>query len=286
MHVSAGLVGVLALGTCAATTGTGSIRGADLGHTRFAARVVAPLASTNWAGYAATSPDPANPISFTSVTATWRQAKATCGRNDADSASAFWIGLGGYNEGSRALEQIGTSADCSAHGPASYYAWYELVPLPPISFAMKIRPGDLITTSVNVSGRTVTLRVKDRTRGTVATQRVAVQAPDLSSAEWIVEAPSSCGGDTCNVVPLANFGSIVMSEIATIGNGHPGTLADPSWAATPMQIVPGSEQVFYSLPDGGYVRYTSTAGTCLPAALTAAGRSFTLSWASTASENC
>jgi hypothetical protein len=46
------------------------------------------------------------------------------------SASAFWVGLGGNGEGSNALEQAGTGAECNADGTARYYAWYELVPAP------------------------------------------------------------------------------------------------------------------------------------------------------------
>ena len=57
---------------------------------------------------------------------------------------------------SQALEQVGTSADCdSATGKPSYYAWYELVPGAAVTIQkLKIAPGDLITTSVNVVGGT------------------------------------------------------------------------------------------------------------------------------------
>ena len=45
---------------------------------------------------------------------------------------AIWVGLGGYSLTSGELEQIGTEADCDAHGRASYYVWYELVPADPV----------------------------------------------------------------------------------------------------------------------------------------------------------
>ena len=67
-------------------------------------------------------------------------------------ASAIWVGLGGYSTSSEALEQTGTSADCSADGKASYYAWWELVPDPSVRMKLKIFPGDLITGSVVVTG--------------------------------------------------------------------------------------------------------------------------------------
>jgi hypothetical protein len=241
-------------------------------------------ASTNWAGYAVTSATPDSPISFTSVTGTWTQAGATCPTGTGDSASAVWVGLGGYALDSQALEQIGTDADCNANGPPSYYAWYELVPEPPVNLTIKINPGDLITTSVNVSGNTVVLQLKNRTRHTTATKRAAVGAPDVRSAEWIAEAPSSCTNFRCDPLPLANFGSVTFSRVATIGNGHPGTLTDPTWTAQPIQLVPQGHGGFgfYPGPDRGYVTYGSTAGTSPPLSLSADGRSFTLSWLSDA----
>ena len=49
-------------------------------------------------------------------------------------AAAFWVGLGGYNANSQALEQAGTASDCDAtSGEPSYYAWYELVPDPSVT---------------------------------------------------------------------------------------------------------------------------------------------------------
>ena len=246
--------------------------------------VRAPLAatatetSTNWAGYAAVSPDPSAPITYTSVTGTWTQVAATCGAGETNSASAFWVGLGGYSETSEALEQIGTDADCSRSGP-TYYAWYELVPDPPVILKMKIKPGDVITTSVNVSGNTVLLQLKNRTRGTVFTKRVTTENLDLTSAEWIAEAPSACTREACTPVPLSNFGSIAFSRIATIGNTHPGTLTDPTWNAVPIQLVPRARGGgFFPGPERGTMSQGSTAGTSAPAGLTADGRAFSLSW--------
>jgi len=253
---------------------------------RLAAR--AGEASTNWAGYAVTGADTNSPIAFTSVTGTWTQATATCGPGDGRAASAAWVGLGGYSLTSRAVEQIGTDADCTEDGPPSYYAWYELVPAPPVNLTIKIHPGDVITTSVNVDGDNVVLQLIDRTRHVRFTKRSSMARPDTSSAEWIAEAPSSCTGFTCNPLPLANFGSVTFSRIAMIGDGHPGTLLDPSWTAVPLQLVPdGNGFGFFPGPyhGHGYGVQTSTAGTSAPGAVTLDGRSFTLNWVSDASES-
>jgi hypothetical protein len=285
------LVVLLGLAAAAVAGGTATVRHRQLTHTRHPlhARPAAGRfaeVSSNWAGYALTSPSSDSPVSFTSVTGTWKQAAAKCGEIDSDSASAFWVGLGGYNEDSKALEQIGTSADCSPSGPPSYYAWYELVPGPPISFALKIEPGDMITASVTISGTTVTMQVRNQTRGTVAAQRLQFKTPDLSSAEWIVEAPSACSDVRCDVVPLANFRSIVISNLKATGNGHAGILSDPSWTATPIQLLPYSDYGYYGGSDVGYIAYNSTAGTCGPVGVPDDSNSFTVSWAAVALANC
>ena len=229
--------------------------------------------STNWAGYAVTSADPASPLSFTTVTGTWRATEAHCRANDSDAANAVWVGLGGYNPQAQALEQIGTDADCSPSGPPSYYAWYELVPAAACELALKIRPGDVIVASVSVKAGAVTLILRNRTRGTLASERTIDISPDLSSAEWIAEAPTLCDMASCAAVPLADFGTVTFSQSSTTGNGHAGAIADPAWSQDPIRLVPdpGSGNYF----GGG----SSASGTCSPAALTPDGQSFTISWA-------
>jgi hypothetical protein len=280
---AAALLFLPALVAAVASPGPASAARSRLVHAPLAASS-AKESSTNWAGYSVLGLDPANPMSFTSVTGTWRQAAAACSTGHGSSASAVWVGLGGYSTSSQALEQIGTDADCSSSGRASYYAWYELVPEPPVNLTFKINPGDTITTSVNVTGNTVLLQIKDRTRGTVFTKRATTSTIDLTSAEWIAEAPSSCSRSSdCTPLPLANFGSVGFSHIATIGNGHPGTLTDPTWTAVPIQLVPRTRGGgFYPGQNRGYVTQNSTAGTSAPAGLTADGRAFTLSWVSNA----
>jgi hypothetical protein len=280
-YAVAALVVLPALAAAVALLGSAPAARSPLVRAPLAAGAAQEL-STNWAGYVLTSPDPASPITFTSVTGTWKQVAATCGPGDRNAASAFWVGLGGYSKTSEAIEQIGTDADCSPSGVPTYYAWYELYPEDPVILRMKIRPGDTITTSVNVSGNSVLLQLKNRTRGTVFTKRVTAATVDLTSAEWIAEAPSLCAGSECITVPLANFGSVSFSRIAAIGNGHPGTLTDPSWTAVPIQLVPRQRSGFIRGFDRRFVPENSTAGTSAPAGLQPDGRAFTLTWAAKA----
>src|SRR5215831_13363519 len=183
--------------------------------------------SSNWSGYAVTAPS----TTYTSVTATWVQPSLSCAGGEAGTSSAFWVGLGGYDASSQALEQAGTSADCSDRAQPTYYAWYELVPSPSQTIKLKVNPGDTITTSVNVvdSSNSVLFQIKNRTRKTTFTKKVAIANPDLSSAEWIAEAPSACNQFRCTPIPLANFSSVAFTKVAALGNGNGGTIANSAW---------------------------------------------------------
>ena len=220
----------------------------------FAARVGADASvSSNWAGYAVTGTN-ANglPTSYTDVTGSWVQPKVTCSRGT-PSYSAFWVGLGGFSPSSQALEQIGTESNCDAAGRPIYAAWYEIVPAPSIPIRMKIAPGDRMTAAVLVQGTQVVLQLTNATRHLRATQRVTVPQPDLTSAEWIAEAPSSCtssGG--CTTLPLANFGSVSFTRSATTGDAHAGTITEPAWGATAIELAESS-------PGSVDPRYTGTA---------------------------
>jgi hypothetical protein len=266
------LVGLAALAVAAVE----ATRSGPSTERRYAVRA-ATETSSNWAGYAVTSPSATNPVAFTSVTGTWKQPTATCTAADGPSAAAVWVGLGGYDLSAQALEQIGTDADCSSSGQPVYYMWYELVPDPPVNVKLKIRPGDTITASVNVTGNTVWLQLKNRTTQTTFNKRVTLESPDLSSAEWIAEAPSSCSRFSCRPVPLANFGSVTFSRLAAIGNGHPGTLIDTAWTAAPIQLVPRARAGFFPGDQRGVNQTASTAGTDAPRP-TGDGRGFTVTW--------
>lgn len=201
------------------------------------AATVAQGTSSNWAGYAASGAG----ARFRAVTASWVQPQVSCS-SQAPRFAAMWIGLGGYHTTSRALEQIGTESDCIG-GVPRYGAWYELVPAPSRSIPMAIQPGDRVVASVHVAGRAVSLRLRDVTRGTVFTRRLRAPAVDVSSAEWIVEAPAACttnASGVCHVMPLANFGSAQFTAAhATSATGHRGTISDPRWVATAIDLAGG-----------------------------------------------
>jgi hypothetical protein len=291
-----GLAGAGALGAVVATaTLAPAARVAQDSSARTYGKAAANAAevSSNWSGYVATghgstTTTASSTTQFRNVTGTWKQPAATCvpGRT---SASAVWVGLGGYSTSSTALEQAGTSADCDVTGRPSYYAWYELIPEPSITIKnLKIVPGDIITASVLVTGNEVLLQVKNRTRKRAFTKRITLTSPDLTSAEWIAEAPSECTANGyCRQVPLANFGSVTFTKLAALATiaglgDQGGTISSPLWQATPIQLVPRPSQRFF----GDVVeRPDSTAGAAgaSPFGLSADGSSFSVSWVANAS---
>jgi hypothetical protein len=243
-----------------------------------AAGIAAPLASakaatatvvsSNWAGYAVSG------ARFRRVSGTWKVTAGSCSSGRA-TYSASWVGIGGFSETSQALEQTGTEFDCSASGRATYSAWYELVPANAKTIQMKVRPGDTMSASVAVQGKRVSIRLRDVTRGTTFARTLSMAAPDLTSAEWIVEAPSGCtSSGTCTQLPLADFGTVPFTKArATTRSGHVGTISDTAWSATQLQL----SQTSSAGPGRGSV---SSAPGALASALSAGGGAFSVAYES------
>ena len=142
-------------------------------------------------------------------------------------ASAFWVGLDGYN--STSVEQLGTDSDCDS-GTPSYYAWYEMYPNPSVTLPSQypVQPGDQMSASVaaNSAGTSFTLEMEDATAGWTFSTTQTGSGFARSSAEVIAEAPSSCSLLFCSEVPLADFGQINFSGSGVIDSaGTDGSLS-------------------------------------------------------------
>lgn len=196
--------------------------------------------SSNWAGYAARRAG----VDFKRVSGAWTVPAVDCSATSQATYSANWVGLGGYATDAQALEQLGTESDCGADGKATYEGWFEVVPDVASTAKLTIRPGDRVFASVTVAPRTkvVTLTLANLTRRTKATKTVEADTVDLSSAEWIVEAPSLCLGDassSCRQTSLAKFGSTGFSFArATTTGGHAGGVLDSAWNAIAITLSP------------------------------------------------
>ncbi len=225
--------------------------------------------SSNWGGYAAHGPG----VNYRQVSGSWKQPGVSCVPGK-QTYSAYWVGLGGYSPTSNALEQIGTEADCTSQGNAIVSAWYELVPAAAVPIAMPVHMGDTILATVVVSGHRVVLTLDDATRGRVFTKTLNAPAIDISSAEWIVEAPSNClGGGGCNVLPLANFGSAGFTgAVARQVSGHSGSISDSAWGATRIALSPSGRR-FVVLQNG-----SGGQAAAVPSALRSGGTGFTVAY--------
>jgi hypothetical protein len=228
--------------------------------------------SANWAGYAVHR----SGVRFRSVTAAWTVPAVTCGSGR--SYSAAWVGLGGYHTNAAALEQAGTESDCSASGHARYSAWYELVPDTSRTIKETVGAGDRVAVRVGVSGRRVSIRLRDLTRGTVFSRVLTATAVDTTSAEWIVEAPSECFTSRCRVLPLATFADTTFSSARAAAGGHAGAIADPRWASTAIDLSPDAGEQL----GGPHGRDMAGGAAATAGALSATGSAFTVTATSSA----
>jgi hypothetical protein len=226
--------------------------------------------STNWAGYAIHRAG----LSFRQVSATWTEPGATCVPGQ-PSYSAVWVGLGGYQPSSDALEQTGTETDCNAAGQVATSAWFELVPAPSRTISLRVDPGDVMRATVTVTGHRVMIKLENLTRHQSFHKTLDAPAIDVSSAEWIVEAPSQCVSQfACQALPLANFGSVSFaSASATSAGGKVGTIANRRWGRTKINLIADSQRMIVA-------RNTSDlSGTAAPSALQSRGSAFDVTYA-------
>ena len=224
--------------------------------------------STNWSGYAVGGPG----ITYRAVSGAWVVPKVTCAEHHATSSGA-WVGLGGSGADSKALEQLGTDFSCAGHDKPRYRAWHEIVPERSHYPDITIKPGDVISASVTVTGRHVQMRLDNLTRHRHFTVDRMPDKVDVSSAEWIVESPTLCVGTyltgTCSVSPLTNFGTVAFSgATATTADGHAGTIPDPTWGAVALTLTPKPGHA----PKGG-PKHAS------PSPLSPDGTPFSVTWA-------
>jgi hypothetical protein len=194
---------------------------------------------------------------------------AVTGTNTAYAAE--WVGIDGYS--SSTVEQIGTESDTPA-GTGSTYAWYEMYPSGSVVISSAIstqtankgskvsatvQAGDSISASVVYTATNqFMLTITDSTAGWTDTITPPTGSSgrygyggssqaQRSSAEWIVEAPSSGYG----ILPLADFTTPVgfTAASATIGGSSIALNAAPASNASDIvgiyQINMGASSGYY-----------------------------------------
>jgi hypothetical protein len=218
--------------------------------------------SYNWSGYAITGANG----SVSHVKGSWKVPAIQGACSSQNQYASFWVGIDGYN--SNTVEQIGTDSDCQ-NGSAVYYAWYEFYPHFSYNIPIAIHVGDAISAEVSYSGGKFTLSITDTTANESWSTSQKMPNAKRSSAEWVIEAPSSGG-----VLPLANFGTVdfgqdytgvALSCDATVG-GASGPIGSAAFASSLVEIA--------------MVARDGTTVMSQPSGLSADETSFTDSWKS------
>ncbi|MEA2641246.1 MAG: hypothetical protein QOF51_2640 [Chloroflexota bacterium] len=214
-----------------------ALAGDDGGDMPNSTATVAPSlpASSNWAGYVATSGGLTGSLlgsgtgGVTEAHATWTIPTLTC--NGTTSFSSAWVGIDGYASGT--VEQIGTWHYC-VYGKAFYGAFAQMYPSPAVFPHFLLHPGDVVQAAVHYQGGdSFAVSLKNVTTGasygTTMTQRNAQR----SSAEWVVENPSFNG----NTHQLANFSPVLFTNAGATINGSAGVINDLRWRNAPLVML-------------------------------------------------
>jgi hypothetical protein len=250
-----------------------------------------------WSGYAVTASAP-----YTSASGTFQVPSVTYdGLANATEYVSQWVGIGGY--GDSTLIQLGAMEIASTSESASYLVWYELYPAGAVGVPHSVKPGDIITASLDCttacspsSVQTWQLMLTDTTAGWTWTQRVRYQS-SMASAEWITEAP---GWPT---LPLADYGQATFDPVEANGLNPNlslsanGIIMQDPYGETSNPSSPVDGDIFSTCwGKGSLTSCTAGSFTTPPPPATAslsanpmaitAGQSSTLTWSSTDASSC
>jgi len=245
--------------------------------------------SSNWSGYmAATNFSQPQANSVTAVSGSWIVPKVT-GPSSGTTNSSIWVGIDGNGiDGNSNVEQVGTGEDVN-NGQPVYFAWWQMESKQGANVAgqgyaarilsMMVLPGDSITASVQYisSGAHAgqfDLSIVDNSRAndSFSTYETSSQTQSplaqRSSAEWIVEAPTSAKSGSID--QLADFGSVTFTNASAVINGVTGPINDSNWQCEPLDIGyttnGGSTQVVQAKTSPLSVSGTSFSVTYIPSA--------------------
>jgi hypothetical protein len=130
-----------------------------------------------------------------------------------------------------------------------------------------------MTARIAVSGGSVSFVLQDVTSGGLFRKTIAMRMPDVSSAEWIAEAPARVTGGSHEIFPLADFGSVHFTGASATAGARIGAIADSHWhhQAIDFMSAEGYDPVSSFLE-------SSSAAHGFPSALSRHGSSFWITW--------
>jgi hypothetical protein len=258
------------------------------------------VTTSSWSGYAVTAKAP-----YTSASATWQVPDVSYDGGKTPYGYEYvlnWTGVGGY--GDSTLIQLGTESMVSTSGAKTFYTWYELYPAVSVSVGLTVKPGDIVTASLQCTAacspsqkQTWQLIISDNTTGAAWTQSLQYQS-SMASAEWIVEPPYYNG-----FLPLADYGQATYDPVEANGTNPNlslsanGIIMMGSWGQSSNPSAPVGGDVFSTCwGSGSLTPCIAGSFTTPPPVVTASlsaspksistGQSSTLSWSSTNATSC
>lgn len=206
--------------------------------------------STNWSGYDQGLLEKGE--TFHEISATWVVPTATQHVPGQAAHSATWVGIGGgcIDSGclltDPTLIQAGTEQDVDAQGHASYFTWWEIIPLPSFTAPVAVAPGQKVHVEVAETFLPELWQIGIQNLSTG--QQWSMLVPYVSTyatAEFVLETPVVLGTSGVGVASLPNLSPVVFDS-GTI-NHAPANLT-PGEA---LQLVDGNGNVLAtpSAPD-------------------------------------
>ncbi|MHB1739114.1 MAG: G1 family glutamic endopeptidase [Actinomycetes bacterium] len=193
--------------------------------------------SPNWSGYVVGNGP------YTAVTGTFTVPTIYSSSTSTDTGA--WVGIDGSGNSSLIQAGIGEPYDASTN-TYRVRVWWEILPAPMTIVPMTVSPGDRVTVTIGqLSGTLWGITLTDDTTGRTFTTDRTYTGP-LTSAEWIVEAPtdngvvSSLGGYTPDVT-FSHLGFTgpqnSLTDVIMVQNGVP--------VSTPSALDPTGFTVAY-----------------------------------------
>jgi hypothetical protein len=210
-------------------------------------RLVAPKTSfhmtqsNNWSGYNQGLLEKST--TFSAISGTWTVPTATQHKAGEAESSATWVGIGGgcletsCTATDNTLIQAGTGQDVDSSGKPTYYAWYELIPVPSTTVALPVSPGDTVRVDIAQTVPAVwSIAIHDVTSGKSFSTTVPYPST-MGSAEWIEETPLEIGTSGTGISAMPNLSPVHFTN--STANGASAGLTE----AERMQLVGSSGEV-------------------------------------------
>jgi hypothetical protein len=244
-RVVLGATAILSVGLAAASipAGASTTSSRSVGTLRLAAPKTAfhMTQSNNWSGYDQGALEKGKP--FTAISGTWTVPTATQHKAGEAESSATWVGIGGgcletsCTATDQTLIQAGTGQDVSASGKKSYYAWYELIPVPSTTVSLPVAPGNTVSVTIKQTAPGLwSIVIRNVSTGRSYSTTVPYSST-MGSAEWIEETPLVIGTGGTGISAMPKL-STVRFRNAT-ANGSPAKLT----SAERMQLTDSNSRV-------------------------------------------